>query len=304
MSANSNPIAMFPPGYIPDYPVLASWDSSTLAFVFMSIFIGMLFATTFNLILKAKTRHTKSVFLYLAAFCVMRIVAFALRGYDLLGEHGQKYSTYTAAQIIVSVGFMPLAEVLTFNVAQATYIIYEMSRRNYIRVRILIMALFGIFGACVTAYVIDFTLNKPFGAKVPDYPLDLWLREIGFNGLFLICIYTLFASLRNAFSATKNTHIPSEFLLRLRNAMLVVAFQSFLMVIKLSYITFRNWKPQEFKQESAWYALSIVPELVFMLFFMTNRWVKVFDDISEWRDAMARKEGETALEEGWMEVRA
>ncbi|KAJ3076893.1 hypothetical protein HDU98_010988 [Podochytrium sp. JEL0797] len=293
---------MFPLGYVSNYPRLASWNSAAAAFAFMSVFAVMGCVVTYNMIFLARSRHTKSIYLYLLAFCIMRITAFALRGYTLIDTNGQDFTAYQYAQIIVSVGFMPLAEVLTFNVAKSSAIIYQLPQRKYILLRVLVAVLFLLFGACVTYYVIDFTVNKPFGAKVPDYPIDLWLREIGFNGLFLICIYTLFGSLRNAFVAHKKPHqIPVQHLPRLKTMLLIVAFQSFLMVIKLSYITYRNWRPQEFKQEFAWYALSIAPELVFMLFFMTNRWLQVFDDIFEEMDKKVSGEEELGdVGDEWM----
>ncbi|KAI9324360.1 hypothetical protein BDR26DRAFT_925878 [Obelidium mucronatum] len=196
-STNSTERPMFPPGYIPDWPRLASWDSHFTAYTFMVLSVVTTLALIRNLVFFAKTKHTKSVYLYLLIWCLFRLAAFAMRGFALTDSNGQSYETYKSTQIVLSIGFMPLAEVLTFNVAEASTLIYELSHRTYIRLRILITICFVVFETAVTAFVIDYTLNKPFGSNVSDFTTDIVLREIGFNGLFLIVIYTFFASIRN-----------------------------------------------------------------------------------------------------------
>ncbi|ORY31572.1 hypothetical protein BCR33DRAFT_771820 [Rhizoclosmatium globosum] len=279
-TTSTQPQPMFPPGYIPDYPRLSAWDSPSAAFVFMAATIVITGLTIRNLFFSAKTQHSKSVYVYLLFWCTFRIVAFAMRGHDLLGTNGQDYEVYKYTQIVLSIGFMPLAEVLCFNVAEASTLIYELSHKTYIRLRILVSVLFVVFGTCVTAYVMDFTLNKPFGSNAKDYETDLVLREVGFNGLFLITIYTLFAAIRNSLAIVSKHHIPPSYMTRMRTMMRIVAFQSILMIIKLIYITYRNWNPKEFRDEVWWYVLSITPEYVFMLFFLKHDWfMSVYDEV-------------------------
>ncbi|KAJ3003948.1 UNVERIFIED_CONTAM: hypothetical protein HDU68_005418 [Siphonaria sp. JEL0065] len=270
---------MFPPGYVPDWPRLAAWDSDYTAFTYMGLSVVMTLAVLRNLIFFAKTKHTKAVYLYLMFWCLFRLAAFAMRGYMLVDSHGQSLDTYKSTQIVLSIGFMPLAEVLTFNVAEASTLIYELSHRTYIRLRILIMICFVVFGTAVTAFVIDFTLNKPFGSNAKDFSIDLILREIGFNGLFLIVIYTFFASIRNALAITSKKHIPEQHVARMRQMMWIVCFQSFLMIVKLCYITYRNWNPAELRDERWWYLVSISPEFLYMLFFVSHRFMDVYDDV-------------------------
>ncbi|KAJ3220948.1 hypothetical protein HDU78_000754, partial [Chytriomyces hyalinus] len=114
-----------------------------------------------------------------------------------------------------------------------------------------------------------------------DYTSDVVFREIGFNGLLAIVVYTFFAAIRNLVYAQRKTHIAAEFVRPVTVAMAVVLFQSSLMLLKLIYITYRNWNPDELKEEKYWYYLSILPELVFVLPFCSNYFLRVFDDIAE-----------------------
>ncbi|KAJ3076895.1 hypothetical protein HDU98_010990 [Podochytrium sp. JEL0797] len=278
-TAPANAPSMFPPGYVPNFALLAAWDSSTAAYIFMGLAILFTVCTLRNLIFFAKTKHTKAVYFYLLMWCFARVAAFALRGYALTGENGDDYGHYEAAQIILSIGFMPLAEVLTFNIAEASTLIYELSHRTYLRLRILIMVLFVVFGTSVTAYVIDFTINRPFGSNAKNFHGDLILRELGFNGLFLITLYTLFASIRNSLAVTTKHHIPTRYAGKMRTMMRIVAFQSFLMIIKLSYITYRNWNPENLRDEKYWYTLSISPEMIYMSFFVSHTFLDVYDSV-------------------------
>ncbi|KAJ3223960.1 hypothetical protein HDU78_011124 [Chytriomyces hyalinus] len=48
------------------------------------------------------------------------------------------------------------------------------------------------------------------------------------------------------------------------------------MLLKLIYITYSNWNPDELKEEKFWY----FPELVFVLPFCSNYFLRVFDNIA------------------------
>ncbi|KAJ3066901.1 hypothetical protein HDU98_009845 [Podochytrium sp. JEL0797] len=296
-------MSMLPPGFKIDYPMFASWYSEAAAWICMCILIVMMGVMAFNLVYLAKTGHSKMIYAYLIMYCVLRIVAFAIRGYDLVGDHGQNFSDYKAAMILISLGFMPLAEILGFNVLETSSIIYKYTHSTYKKLKILLLFLFVTFGSCVAIYVFDFVLNKPFGAKTDLYRTDLVLREFGFDGLFGICIFALFASLHNAYKISSAPHIATEFKPRLRNVMFLVAFQSCLMCIKLAYTTYRNWRPESFKSECGWYLLSIMMEMLYVVPFMSHRWLSVYDDIYSKEEECERKEGVEEmrdLEEGWM----
>ncbi|KAJ3282139.1 hypothetical protein HDU79_010159, partial [Rhizoclosmatium sp. JEL0117] len=290
----------YPPGYIPDYPRLVKWDSLPAAYIYMTLTLIMTFTTLRNLIFHAKTKHTKAVYIYLLFWCIFRFAAFAMRAYALSDNHGENYSTYTSTQIVLSIGFMPLAEVLTFNIAEASTLIYELGHRTYVRIRVLIMICFVTFGSCITAFVIDFTLNKPFGSNAKSFTTDVVLREVGFNGLFLIVVYTFFAGMRNAVAVGRTKHIPVEFVKRVRGMMWIVVGQSALMIVKMVYITYRNWNPSEFREEGWWYALSITPEYLYMLVFLTHGCLDVYDDVEGvlGEDGERKSDGTKSLEEG------
>ncbi|KAJ3076896.1 hypothetical protein HDU98_010991 [Podochytrium sp. JEL0797] len=298
------PAPQFPPGFVPNYPNLASWYSQSAAFVLLTILVFFLPVFVYNMTMLARTKHTKVIYGYLILWTLLRIVAFALRGYDLLEGHGSDYSDYQAAQIIISVGFMPLAEILAFNVAESSAIIYQHSKKFYTYLRAFIFFCFIFFGTCVAVYVFDFTLNKPFGADARNYTGDIVVREIGFDGLFCICVYTLFASLRNSYHLRQKDHVADDLVPRLRQMMYLVCFQSCLMVIKLSYITYRNWQPTEFKFESWYYLLSLIPEFIFVLPFLSFHFLKIYDDIYMSAGVVEKKDGLTGMsyvESGWVQ---
>ncbi|KAI9324355.1 hypothetical protein BDR26DRAFT_1014827 [Obelidium mucronatum] len=277
---STTPHPKFPPGYIPNWPHLASWDSESAAYTYMGLTVITTIAVLRNGFFFANIKHTKAVYIYLFLWCLFRLTAFGMRGHVLHGNNGENLDTYKHTQIVLSIGFMPLAEALTLNIAESSTLIYELSHRTYIRLRILIIFLFLTFGISLTAFVIDFTMNKPFGANAKDYATDLILREVGFNGLFLITIYTFVAAIRNAIAITRKKHIPTEYVTRMRKMMWIVCGQSALMMVKLGYITYRNWNPQELKEEWVWYMWSVTPEFLYVLPCLRHGFVlSVFDDV-------------------------
>ncbi|KAJ3135980.1 hypothetical protein HK100_002111 [Physocladia obscura] len=208
--------SLFPPGYIPNYALLAHWDSKSAAFTFMTIaFVFLLFMVR-NIIYFAKSGHTRSVYAYLILWSIFRIVALALRGAAVTDDNGQTFALYQWAQISASVGFMPLAEVLIFNLLEITIIIFNLKPSTRLRWKIGASAIFAFFVLCVCIYVFDFTLNKPFGSNPKDYTGDIVLREIGFNGLLLITVYALVGSLRNLFFLGRTGNVAPEFVPKIR----------------------------------------------------------------------------------------
>ncbi|KAJ3135981.1 hypothetical protein HK100_002112 [Physocladia obscura] len=110
--------SLFPPGYVPNYALLAGWDSTGAAFTVMAVAFVFMLTMLRNLIFAAKSAHTRANYSYLLIWCVFRIVALALRGYAVTGDNGQKLALYQWAQIAASIGFMPLAKVLIFNLLE------------------------------------------------------------------------------------------------------------------------------------------------------------------------------------------
>ncbi|KAJ3072825.1 hypothetical protein HDU98_002849, partial [Podochytrium sp. JEL0797] len=285
------PHPMFPPGYIPNFAKLASWSSPTTAFLFLATTLLLSLLILRNLLFRAKSLQTRTVYVYLLLWGLFRIVAFAMRGHVLLGDNGQNEAAYQWAQVAASVGFMPLAKVLTLNVLEGTTFAYSLHTRTRHRLKILVSVSFILFVACVCGYVFDFTLNKPFGSKVADYPADLVLRELGFNGLLAITVYSLIGAVRNAVKLLKvgkmdpEVHgLDLEFVRRVNLVMYLVAGQAGLMIVKLSYITYRNWNPDEFRDEKYWYLVSITPEILYVLCFCPARVLSVFDEMDAKRE--------------------
>ncbi|TPX77678.1 hypothetical protein CcCBS67573_g01039 [Chytriomyces confervae] len=262
-----------------NYAKAARWSSTAAAYCFMGLAILMALAMIRNLIYTAKSRHTKIVYSVLLAWCVIRTAGFALRGYILTDDHGQDLTLFKWVAILGGVGFMPLAQVLALCTLEGSALAFgstPKARKPFDR---LIRLLFVVSAVTLAAFVIDFTCNKPLGSNVKDYTVDLVLREIGFNGLILIALYTLLGSIRNIFAVVKQGKVPAVFVPRFRMMMVVVGFQSVLMLIKLVFTTYRNWNPFELRDEWIWYLLSIGPEFLLVLCYMHHGFLKVYDDI-------------------------
>ncbi|KAJ3247683.1 hypothetical protein HDU78_003489 [Chytriomyces hyalinus] len=265
--------------FAPNYAKAARWSSTAAAYCFMCLAILMALAMIRNLIYTAKSRHTKIVYSVLLAWCVIRTAGFALRGYILTDDHGQDVTLFKWVTILGGVGFMPLAQVLALCTLEGSALAFgstPKARKPFDR---LIRLLFVVSAVTLAAFVIDFTCNKPLGSNVKDYTVDLVLREIGFNGLILIALYTLLGSIRNIFAVVPQGKVPAVFVPRFRMMMIVVCFQSVLMLIKLVFTTYRNWNPLELRDEWIWYLLSIGPEFLLVLCYMHHGFLKVYDDI-------------------------
>ncbi|KAJ3240830.1 hypothetical protein HDU81_002683 [Chytriomyces hyalinus] len=262
-----------------NYAKLARWSSTAAAYSFMGIAILMALAMARNLIFGAKTRHTKAVYSFLLLWCIVRTAGFALRGYILTDDHGQDLTLFKWATILGGVGFMPLAQVLALCTLEGSALAFgstPKARKPFDR---LVRLLFVVSAATLAAFVIDFTCNKPLGSNVKDYTVDLVLREIGFNGLILVALYTLLGSIRNILTVVPQGKVPTVFVLRFRTMNVVVCFQSVLMLIKLGFTTYRNWNPLELRDEWIWYVLGIAPEYLLVLCYMNHGLLRVYDDI-------------------------
>ncbi|KAJ3244862.1 hypothetical protein HDU78_010339 [Chytriomyces hyalinus] len=282
----SNPVILI------NYAKTVQWSSVEAAYIFMAIAVLMALVTIRNLVNKAKSKHTKTIYFYLLLWCIFRIIAFAVRGCILTGDNGEDFTLYKWASIVSSVGFMPLAEVLAFCTLEGTALAYGFTAKTRSRFDLLIKALFAVFGVSLTAFAIDFTCNKPFGSNPKDYLIDVVLREVGFNGLTLITLYTLFGSIRNMVAVVRHPNVPGMFVSRFRVMMAVVCVQSVLMVVKLVYSIYRNWNPYELRDEAIWYGLSIAPEYLFLVFYLNHGFLKVYDDIEQFN--MTEEDGKHA----------
>ncbi|KAI8619825.1 hypothetical protein BC830DRAFT_1102219 [Chytriomyces sp. MP71] len=263
----------------PNYALLVKWSSPSTAWIFLTTTILMTVGVLYNLIVKAKTLHSRTVYVYLLLWCMARITAFAMRGYILSNDNGLNYGLYQWSSIVASLGFMPLAEAMSVVTIESSAMVYGMKRTTAKYLDIAVKVAFLLSGTCVAAFVIDYTLNDPFGSNVKDFAKDLALREIGFNGLILLTLYTLVGSTFNLIDCVRKMKVPSEFWGRFRTMCAVTIFQSLLILVKLVYTAYRNWNPSELRDESIWYGVSVLPEYVFMLFYCTHYFLQVFDDI-------------------------
>ncbi|KAJ3240829.1 hypothetical protein HDU81_002682 [Chytriomyces hyalinus] len=278
-----------------NYATLAQWNSPEIAYLFLAFTLLMTVCIFRNLIFKAKTIQTKTVYVYLCIWGLARAVCFAMRGYIVTGANGENYSVFQWANIVASLGFMPLAEAMAVITVEGFAIVFGFSKKLASRLDILVKALFITFGCCVAGSVMNFTLNRPFGSNMKDYTTDLVLREIGFNGLILLTLFSGIGCTINLVYAVVTRRISTKLVVRFNLMMVVTIFQSILMLVKLTYITYRNWNPQQLRDETAWYTISILPEYIFVLFYVTHYFARVFDDIySEMKETAAIRDLEAA----------
>ncbi|KAJ3248667.1 hypothetical protein HDU78_010898 [Chytriomyces hyalinus] len=274
-----------------NYALLVKWSSPAAAWAFMGVTVAMTAAVTYNLLFQARTFHAKAVYVYLLIWCLARITCFALRGAILTGDNGQNYALYQWSSMVAALGFMPLAEAMAVVTVESSAMVYGMKRKTAKLWDLTVKAFFIFFGVCVAGFVFDYTLNKPFGSNAKDFSYLIALREIGFNGLILLTVYTLVGSAFNFVDVARKMKVPNEFWNRFRLLMAVTIFQSLLILVKLAYTSYRNWNPAELRDEHLWYIISIAPEYLFMCFYCTHYFLRVFDDIE-------LKHGKYSAEEG------
>ncbi|KAI8837960.1 hypothetical protein BJ741DRAFT_648331 [Chytriomyces cf. hyalinus JEL632] len=262
-----------------NYATLAQWNSPEIAYLFLALTLLMTVCIFRNLIFKAKTIQTKTVYVYLCIWGLARAACFAMRGYIVTGSNGENYSLFQWANIVASLGFMPLAEAMAVITVEGFAIVFGFSKKLASRLDILVKALFITFGCCVAGSVMNFTLNRPFGSNMKDYTTDLVLREIGFNGLIVLTLFSGIGCSINLGYAVVTRRISTKLAVRFNLMMVVTILQSVLILVKLVYITYRNWNPQQLRDETAWYTISILPEYIFVMFYVSHFFARVFDDI-------------------------
>ncbi|KAJ3244861.1 hypothetical protein HDU78_010338 [Chytriomyces hyalinus] len=225
-----------------------------------------------------------------------------MRGYILTGDNGENYSFYQWTNIVSSLGFMPLSEAMAVITVEGCALVFGFSKKLASRLDLIVKLLFITFGCCVAGSVMDFTLNRPFGSNMKDYTTDLVLREVGFNGLILLTLFAAVGCTVNMMYAVVTWRISTKLVLRFNLLMCVTAFQAILILIKLAYISYRNWNPLELRSEAAWYAFSIVPEYIVVLFYVSHFFASVFDKAhcDDGKEADAIRE----LEAGTPDLRA
>ncbi|TPX69732.1 hypothetical protein CcCBS67573_g06770 [Chytriomyces confervae] len=285
-----------------NYASAAQWDSPEIAYLFLALTVIASACIFRNLIFKAKTRQTKAIYIYLSIWCIARVACFAMRGYILTGDNGENYSFYQWTSIVSSLGFMPLSEAMAVITVEGCALVFGFSKKLASRLDLTVKLLFITFGCCVAGSVMDFTLNRPLGSNMKDYTTDLVLREVGFNGLILLTLFAAVGCTVNMMYAVVTWRISTKLVLRFNLMMCVTAFQAILILIKLVYISYRNWNPLELRSEAAWYAFSIMPEYIVVLFYVSHFFASVFDKAhcDDGKEADAIRE----LEAGTPDLRA
>ncbi|KAJ3403353.1 hypothetical protein HDU80_004252 [Chytriomyces hyalinus] len=285
-----------------NYASAAQWDSPEIAYLFLALTVIASACIFRNLIFKAKTRQTKAIYIYLSIWCLARVACFAMRGYILTGDNGENYSFYQWTNIVSSLGFMPLSEAMAVITVEGCALVFGFSKTLASRLDLTVKLLFITFGCCVAGSVMDFTLNRPLGSNMKDYTTDLVLREVGFNGLILLTLFAAVGCTVNMMYAVVTWRISTKLVLRFNLMMCVTAFQAILILIKLAYISYRNWNPLELRSEAAWYAFSIMPEYIVVLFYVSHFFASVFDKAhcDDGKEADAIRE----LEAGTPDLRA
>ncbi|KAJ3264355.1 hypothetical protein HDU77_008787 [Chytriomyces hyalinus] len=264
-----------------NYAHLVQWQSSTAAFIFTALAALITVCITRNLIQKAKSKHSKMIYIYLLFWCIFRVTAFSLRAFILTDDNGENYKTYQWTSIIASLGFMPLAEVLAFCALKSLALMYGFSNQKLHRLDLAIKLCFLVFGGLLTAFVVDYTMNKPFGSDPKGYAGLVVCREIGFNGLMLITLTALVVSFGNMRpSVLCRTQIPPHLVTAFTRMNGMVCVQAVLMVVKLVYTMYRNWNPSQGRSEVLWYAIGMAPEFVFLLWYVRHdTLLSVFDEV-------------------------
>ncbi|KAI8618782.1 hypothetical protein BC830DRAFT_1078991 [Chytriomyces sp. MP71] len=238
------------------------FDSIALASVFA--ILSAAFVPAFGwCAYKTGFRNVRFIYLLEMGWAVTRVVGFVLRAVTLSGANGSNISLAITTQVLSGIGFLPLVRIVVFEALagiKALFPAFPFARFDRLQ-----SLIFMAFSGMLIYYIVAYSSNLP----APATSTQLLLRDIATWGLFAFAaIPTLFAVFI-AFTTSA----------RLGGVMTVTGL---CLSIKMAYSLYKNYNPPPafMPTEGYFYGLSIAPEIILALLYVTPSILEEFDDLS------------------------
>ncbi|KAI8619683.1 hypothetical protein BC830DRAFT_1165173 [Chytriomyces sp. MP71] len=238
------------------------FDSVALASVFA--IVSAAFVPAFGwCAYKTASRNVRFLYLLELGWAVTRVVGFVLRAVTLSGTNGSNISLAITTQVLSGIGFLPLVRIVVFEALAAIKALFPAF--PFARFDRLQSLIFMAFSGMLIYYIVAYSSNLP----APATSTQLLLRDIATWGLLAFAaIPTLFA----VFVAfTTSARLGG-----------VMAITGICLTIKMAYSLYKNYNPPPtfIPTEGYFYGLSIAPEIILALLYVTPSVLEEFDSLS------------------------
>ncbi|KAI8610777.1 hypothetical protein BC830DRAFT_713986 [Chytriomyces sp. MP71] len=261
MSGINSTSTSFPDGF--DWARnLFLFDSIALASLFALLTVG--FIPVFGwCAYKTVFRNVRFIYLLEVGWAVTRVVGFVLRAVTLSGSNGSNIGLAITAQVLSGIGFLPLVRIVVFEALaglKALFPAFPFARFDRLQ-----SLIFMAFSGMLIYYIVAYSSNLP----APATSTQLLLRDIATWGLLAFAaIPTLFAVF---IAFTTSARLGG-----------VMALTGVCLSIKMAYSLYKNYNPPPVftPTEGYFYGLTIAPEIILALLYVTPSILEEFDDLS------------------------
>ncbi|KAJ3329563.1 hypothetical protein HDU76_007638 [Blyttiomyces sp. JEL0837] len=257
-----------------NFATFSGWTSSW-AWAFTPIFGLYILAFTFLLLKYSRPKVTRTSFIICLVWAVLRTIGVLLRGVAASGDNGTNLALFITAQIILSCGLLPLYNLNLKHIATSVNTITKFDSTFhagiYTRYQRFLNSLLTIaISLLITAasWIATSQSSPPY--TVSDIPFTL--RKVGVIILLLLAVLPLVAcrfvvGWVQQYQGNGGSMVAGLSVERFRFTQIVLILQAFVLTVRTSYsvaTAFQN----SYKDETAFYLLSFIPEIIFMGFFV------------------------------------
>ncbi|KAJ3197384.1 hypothetical protein HDU83_009270 [Entophlyctis luteolus] len=223
------------------------FSSMPAAVVFGVVSAGFAVALVCNAFFGPVSRRA---YYFLIVWAVLRLVAFILRAVSLIGNNGTNLSLVIIAVVFSSIGYLPLVKVFVRSVLICIQDLYPSF--PYARVDRFLNKVYVVAVALIIAYLNMYLPNLPAAIT----PSEQMMRDAAYWILALVSIIPTLAVI-----------CLLLFNPRFSQFSWVLLVQGLLLVLKIAFTLYKNYNGGA-NDEGYFYAFTIVPEFVFMFFYL------------------------------------
>ncbi|KAJ3067620.1 hypothetical protein HDU98_009162 [Podochytrium sp. JEL0797] len=257
-----------------DYARAFNFDSLPLAIAGTILSLLFTAATTFHA-LKPSSPGVRTIYLYFVSWSVLRTVGFGLRTACLVGANNQNVVLCANALVFSSIGFIPLLKVLIMNVLSCyKFLLPHLPPAFFSRVQ---KATTLAFLACTALIIAYMNLYMP-KLPAPISPRETAMRDVAYWGLVVLTVAPTVGAVVLAMRGVDALKRPA----------LVLTLQGLLLTLKMGFALYQMDHNGP-NSEAYFYALSYLPELLYMVAYVHPTFAEEFASLGAGGDGNGGK---------------
>ncbi|KAJ3153711.1 hypothetical protein HK101_001722 [Irineochytrium annulatum] len=251
---------ILPPGYVINLNSTTGWTAvpafvlAGICIIYFGVFVSNLIRANQSSAKDVYPTKTRATFIYVTSFSAFRAIGFILRGIAASADGGPKLGLYITVLVFQSLGFLPLIQLLLDTTSDWLSFVSGGNMgglfgkiQRYLRIILIAIVCVAVTGA---VWVAQAAPCLPSNTAVTIRNVSLWLIAC----LTWIAFLFSFRLARHPLGGT-----PTSYLLLV---------QSLLLIVRTSYSLIYYLRTDILRDETAFYLMSILPEILFAAPFL------------------------------------